>query len=155
MSKRGHLPKAVAVKKAATLRSVRAILRSLNQVELLRGARVTGADGESTVPIDWMGATIVEDVDGHRSPRSTYAAGIQVPYQQALKDLTDLGLSREDILHCKSCGLWFLTSSRKAEVCPECRPRRWQTKYRRLHRAKLNQLSGVKRGKTKTQRQAK
>jgi hypothetical protein len=133
-----------AVKKAARLVSVRALIQSLNRVEELCGARVTGADGQLTVPVDWMGAMIVAD-GGYQTPMSAQTAGAIIPYQQeALNALTTLGLSRDDIRKCKSCSRWFLFASRKAEVCPECRHHKWPAKYRKRHRAELNEEAGVK-----------
>lgn len=140
MSKRkDQLPKSLAVKRAATAWSVSAILRSRNQVEELRGARVVGADGAATVPIDWIGgATIVDDA-GHRTPVSAQAAGRPVPYGEAVKELTTLGLSPDDWRQCESCKRWFLAASRNAQVCPDCRPRLWPTKAKKRRRAAINQ----------------
>jgi hypothetical protein len=97
-----------------------------------------GAEGAQTVPIDWMGGTIVDDASD-RARASTQAVGIPTPFQQALKDLTALGLSRENLWKCKSCSRWFLRPSRKAQVCPKCRPRIWPTKVKQRRRAEISQ----------------
>lgn len=133
--------KKAAVKSAASAVSVQLLIEARNRVERLCGARVPSGDGTSMVPIDWIGTSA-------GSPPSRPLSGLVPPLfppeQQAPIDLEHLGLSLDDIIECKNCGLWFLSASRRAEVCPKCRPRRWPTKYRRVHRATLNEMAGTK-----------
>lgn len=138
---RTGLLKRLAVKKAAASPWVDALLRSRNQVERLRGNYALDANGAPTVPLDWMGGVAA---NGERTGSMARPVGSWGAYEQAAKHLSDLGLSIEDIRKCKSCGLWFLASSRKSEVCQECRPRKWPTKYRGRYRAAMNSQAGIK-----------
>src|SRR5437867_1090691 len=95
-----RLLKTRAVQKALDCPSVQALLRLLNQEdEGLRGARVTGVDGHLTVPIDWL----PDDVGTREKIRLL---------DQARRDLSDRGLSRDDdVRRCRICGRWDVFAS--------------------------------------------
>lgn len=120
---------------------VQAVIRALNEAHVLRTTGATDADGKSLLPLDWLPTTVVAD-DVSRARTSAHSSGL--PYDRATATLAKFGLSLSDLLRCKHCLLWFLSSSRKAAVCSDCRARKWPTAYRRQHRAKLAQLSGLR-----------
>lgn len=123
-----RLPKARAVQQAAACASVRALLRFLNQEEEGRGARVTGADGHPTVPIDWL----PDDVETRDRIRVL---------GQAHRDLAALGLAQDDIRRCGICGRWTVFASRKATVCAETACQRASaTQQKQRARAAVNEL---------------
>ncbi len=144
---RTALPKKRAAKKAAESSAVQAVIRSLNEATYLRDLRAKSADGAVIPAMDWIGTTVVAEPPAvtansvGRAPLSAQASSI--PYERALSDLAARGLTLDDLRRCKCCGLWFLSSSRKAEVCPECRPRKWPTTYRVKYRTQLAQQAGI------------
>jgi hypothetical protein len=152
--KKDALPKTSAVKKARASFSVQAVIRALNEAEDLRNLDTRSADGAPLTPLDWLPTTAVGGSQGRRrrrpeeddlismEPVSRLAS--RTPYDRAVSDLTKLGLSPQDLRLCKCCRLWFLSSSRKAEVCPDCRQKKYPTQYRRRHRAELAKLAGIK-----------
>jgi hypothetical protein len=148
-----NVPKQLAAKKAAALDSVQRLLQSLNQP--MPRCRPAGEHkvSEHSVPTDWLsGGTVVFDPHRHFAALSAQATNPPLPppmtapaHEQARAALERLGLSLEsDVRPCKCCALWFIASSRKAEVCLDCRGGRWPTMYRRAHRAALLREAGIR-----------
>jgi len=122
----------------------------LNEAKLVSEALATSADSKPLRPLDWMPITTTTSGKEslHRDSAIVQPSGI--PYEQAQRDMSRLGLSFSDLVSCECCRAWFLSSSRNAKICAKCRQSgRWETHYRRGHRAKLRRLAGIKPGPRK------
>lgn|SRR5262249_46639782 len=163
------LPKTKAVQKVGWSFALRTVVRWLNEAQNLRAADATGAPTQPVPPLDWLGVTMVAHSPSPPPPGeftappcvalSAVVSG--VPYGRAQEDLARHGLSFEDLRCCTCCRRWFLTASRKAQVCAACRPRRHPTAYRRQYRAALARRAEItprvraKRGPAKKDRTCK